>query len=321
MSTVTTGWNFADVFEALADRFPDAPAQIQGDRRYTWAEFDRRADGVAAALIAHGVRRHDKVAQYLYNCPEYLESMYGMFKVGAVPINTNYRYGVDEIAYLWDNADVVAVVFHGTFTERIAELRDRLPRIRTWLWVDDDAATGSGPCRMSSGARPPPRLRTLAEVDAAVARDEALLARYRLQLEELEAKGKVTVHARELVRIVERRLTLLRLRRRSRILARLNQHQRAALEQLLGLLSQAAREHGIHSGVYPIPQIVARPDQTEKRLRVRRGKFRIPATAPLRIASRQASSNSFSRNGSPTCTVGRFASASSSNSAEAMVAP
>jgi hypothetical protein len=82
---------------------------------------------------------------------------------------------------------------------------------------------------MSSGARPPPRLRTLAEVDAAVARDEALLARYRLQLEELEAEGKATAHARELVRIVERRLTLLRLRRQSRILARLNQHQRSAL--------------------------------------------------------------------------------------------
>ncbi len=82
---------------------------------------------------------------------------------------------------------------------------------------------------MSSGATPPPRLRTLAEVDAAIARDEAQLARYRLQLEELEAEGKPAVRARELVRILERRLTLLRLRRQSRILARLIQHQRALL--------------------------------------------------------------------------------------------
>ena len=82
---------------------------------------------------------------------------------------------------------------------------------------------------MSSGARPPARLRTLGEVDAAVARDEALLARYRLQLEELEAEGKAAARGRELVRIVERRLTLLRLRRQSRILARLTQHQRALL--------------------------------------------------------------------------------------------
>jgi acyl-CoA synthetase (AMP-forming)/AMP-acid ligase II len=67
------GWNFADVFEAVAERFPDAPAQIQGDRRFTWAEFDRRADGVAASLVAHGLSRGDKVAQYLYNCPEYVD--------------------------------------------------------------------------------------------------------------------------------------------------------------------------------------------------------------------------------------------------------
>ena len=39
------------------------------------------------------------------------------------------------------------------------------------------------------------------------------------------------------------------------------------------------------------------------------------------ISSRQASSSSFSVNGSPTCTVGRGASAASENSADAMVAP
>ena len=68
--------------------------------------------------------------------------MFGMFKIGAVPINTNYRYAVDEIAYLWDNADVVGVVFGGTFTDRCEEVRARRPAIGLWLWVDD----GGGPC-------------------------------------------------------------------------------------------------------------------------------------------------------------------------------
>jgi len=141
-SAFAHGWNFADVFEALAERFPDAPAQIQGARRYTWVDFDRRADGIAATFVAHGLTRNDKVAQYLYNCPEYLESMYGMFKIGAVPINTNYRYGIEEITYLWDNADIVGVVFGATFADRCDEMRRRRPEIRLWLCVDD----GSGPC-------------------------------------------------------------------------------------------------------------------------------------------------------------------------------
>jgi acyl-CoA synthetase (AMP-forming)/AMP-acid ligase II len=141
-SAALDGWNYADVFEAIAERFPDAPALVQGARRFTWADFDHRADGIAATLIAHGLGRTDKVAQYLYNCPEYLESMFGMFKIGAVPINTNYRYGVEEIAYLWDNADIVAVVFGGTFAETCEDMRRRRPEIRVWLWVDD----GGGRC-------------------------------------------------------------------------------------------------------------------------------------------------------------------------------
>jgi 3-oxocholest-4-en-26-oate---CoA ligase len=136
------GWNFADVWEAVAETLPDAPAQVQGDRRFTWKEFDRRADGVARWLLDLGVEKQDKVAQYLWNCPEYLETMFAVFKAGMVPVNTNYRYADEELLYLWDNADAVAVVFHGTFADRIDVLRNKLPDVKGWLWVDD----GSGPC-------------------------------------------------------------------------------------------------------------------------------------------------------------------------------
>ena len=129
------------MFEAVADRQPDALAQRHAGRTTTWAELDRRADGVAATLLAAGVAEQDKVAQYLYNSPPYLETTFGAFKAGLATVNTNYRYTADELTYLWDNADVVAVVFHGTFVDRVDEVRARLPRIRTWLFVDD----GSGP--------------------------------------------------------------------------------------------------------------------------------------------------------------------------------
>jgi fatty-acyl-CoA synthase len=136
------GWNYAEIWEVIAQQIPDAPAQIQGDVTYSWREFDERANGIARTLLDAGAQEQDKVAQYLHNCPEYLESMYGAWKAGLVPINTNYRYADDELAYLWTNADAVAVVFHGTFAENIERIRDRVPDVRTWLWVDD----GSGPC-------------------------------------------------------------------------------------------------------------------------------------------------------------------------------
>ena len=136
------GWNFANVWELVAGQVADSPAQIQGERVLTWAEFDRRADGVAQFLLHAGVAEQDKVAQYLYNCPEYLESVFASLKAGLVPINTNYRYADAELVYLWDNADVVAVVFHGSFTDTIERIRAQVPRVATWLWVDD----GSDPC-------------------------------------------------------------------------------------------------------------------------------------------------------------------------------
>ncbi len=130
------GWNFADIFEVIAEQLPDAPAQLFGGHSTTWAEFDARADGVASVLLQEA-RQQDKVAQYLRNRPEYLESIYACFKAGLAPVNTNYRYTDDELLYLWGNADVVAVVFAGEFSETCDRVRGKLPAIRTWLWVDD----------------------------------------------------------------------------------------------------------------------------------------------------------------------------------------
>jgi acyl-CoA synthetase (AMP-forming)/AMP-acid ligase II len=135
------GWNIADVLEVVAQEVPDSPAAIQGDRAVTWRQLDRRANAVAAHLLGLGLGRQEHVAQYLRNGPEYIESLYACLKAALVPVNTNYRYGSDELVYLWDNADIRAVVFHGEFTAQIELVRDRVPGVRTWLWVDD----GTGP--------------------------------------------------------------------------------------------------------------------------------------------------------------------------------
>jgi fatty-acyl-CoA synthase len=135
-------WNVADTCEAFARAVPDRTAVVQDARRLSWRDFDRRADGIAATLLDHGLARQDRVALYLYNCPEYLESFVAATKASLVPVNTNYRYADDELAYLWNDADAAAVVFHSVFTDTVERLRARVATVRLWLWVDD----GSGPC-------------------------------------------------------------------------------------------------------------------------------------------------------------------------------
>ena len=142
VEAVATDWNLADIYEAVAVRVPDRACQIQGDRVVTWGEFDRRANALAADFLAAGLSQQSKVACYLYNCPEYMETVVAAFKVSAVPVNTNFRYGPEEILYLFDNADAEAVVFHASFTDLLEGIRDRLPKVRRWYVVADEAGTG-----------------------------------------------------------------------------------------------------------------------------------------------------------------------------------
>ena len=137
-----TQWNYADVWESIAGIQPDQPAIIQGDRTVSWGQFEARSAGVAGWLSSLGAVHQDKVALYLYNAPEYMESVFASLRIGLVPVNTNYRYGDEELLYLWDNADAIAVVFHGTFAERIEGIRSKATKVKGWLFVDD----GSGPC-------------------------------------------------------------------------------------------------------------------------------------------------------------------------------
>jgi acyl-CoA synthetase (AMP-forming)/AMP-acid ligase II len=138
----TTGWQYADVWDVVAECHPQSVALVHGDRRTTWADFRDRAARLARSLVDGGAARGDRVAQYLYNGPEYLEVSYAAYQAGLTPVNTNYRYRADELTYLWDNSDAVAIVFHGSFAGTVDEVRGDVPPVSRWLWVDD----GSGPC-------------------------------------------------------------------------------------------------------------------------------------------------------------------------------
>jgi acyl-CoA synthetase (AMP-forming)/AMP-acid ligase II len=135
-----TDWTFATVYEAIAERVPDRACQVQGDRVVTWRQFDRRANALAADMLEAGLGFQSKVAVYLYSCPEYLETYVAAFKGGFVPANTNYRYGPEEVFYLFDNADAEAVVFHAAFATLLEGIRPRLPQVRRWYCVADGTA-------------------------------------------------------------------------------------------------------------------------------------------------------------------------------------
>jgi 3-oxocholest-4-en-26-oate---CoA ligase len=133
-------FNLADLFEHAVDHFAEREYVVAGGRRRTYAELEARSNRLAHHLADQGVGPGDHVGIYAYNCVEWVETLWAVFKLRAVWVNINYRYVEDELAYLFDNADLVALVFQREFAPRVAGVRDQLPMLRYAVMLDD----GSG---------------------------------------------------------------------------------------------------------------------------------------------------------------------------------
>src|ERR1700742_3564325 len=122
--------SFGTIWEAIARDLPDAVAISEPAQDYTFAPWEDRAARLAAALSAAGVGPGDKVACYLYNGAPYLETLFAAFKLGAVPVNANYRYTKDELTALLADADAAALVFSGDLAANVVHAASALPSLR-----------------------------------------------------------------------------------------------------------------------------------------------------------------------------------------------
>lgn len=132
-------FHFANAWELIADVVPDHCALICGDDRRTWRAYEDRAARIAAVFVEHGLGPDSKVGLYMHNSNEYAEAHFGAFKMRGVPINVNYRYGVEELVYLFDNADAEAVVYEARYASLMDAARKRLPKLRCLIQVADDS--------------------------------------------------------------------------------------------------------------------------------------------------------------------------------------
>jgi fatty-acyl-CoA synthase len=86
--------------EALGER----TAVVHGDRRYDYAELQRRCNRMASALLDRGLERHDRVAVLCPNIPALLEAHYGIPLAGGVLVAMNTRLNSDEIRYILEDS-------------------------------------------------------------------------------------------------------------------------------------------------------------------------------------------------------------------------
>jgi 3-oxocholest-4-en-26-oate---CoA ligase len=130
-------FNLADLFESVAARVPGRDAVAWRDTRLTYRQLDQRANRLAHGLEARGIDLDGHVGVYMYSRPEYLETMVASYKARAVPINVNYRYVGEELAYLFDDAELRVLVLEAGFAPIVASIRKQLPHLDHFIVVDD----------------------------------------------------------------------------------------------------------------------------------------------------------------------------------------
>ena len=122
------------------------PSRIDSFRsELTWSEFDRKANRMANFLLTRRMRKGSKVAILLMNCLEWLPIYFGILKSGAMAVPLNFRYTPEEIKYCLELADAEVLVFGPEFVGRIEAICDRLPKVRSLIYVGEDCPSFAEP--------------------------------------------------------------------------------------------------------------------------------------------------------------------------------
>lgn len=130
--------------EHVADTVGDRAAVVYGERSVTFAELDERANRLAHHLASNGVGAGSHIGVYSRNSIEAVETMVAAYKLRAVAINVNYRYVHGELRYLFDNADLVALVHEQRYADTVAAVLPETPKLRHVVVVDDGSEADYG---------------------------------------------------------------------------------------------------------------------------------------------------------------------------------
>jgi fatty-acyl-CoA synthase len=129
--------NPLNFLERSAFVYPNKPAVVYQDRRYTYAEFSDRVNRLAGALKQAGVRPGDRVAFLVPNLPPMLEGHYGPLRLGAILVAINIRLSPREVAYILNHSGAKVLVFDSEFAPTVRAIRDDVTGVSTFVQVVD----------------------------------------------------------------------------------------------------------------------------------------------------------------------------------------
>ena len=130
METPLTPLEFARRARKL---YPERVAVIDGDSRWTYAQFLDRCDRWSAALQKLGIGPGDRVAYLSPNTHAQLESFYAVPQIGAVLVPLNYRLTADDFVYLINHSGSRMVCADRDYLGTIDSIREQLPKVEHFV--------------------------------------------------------------------------------------------------------------------------------------------------------------------------------------------
>src|SRR5437763_14228380 len=130
METPLTPLEFARRARKL---YPEQIAVIDGESRWSYAQFLDRCDRWSAVLQRLGVGAGDRVAYLAPNTRAQLESFYSVPQLGGVLVPLNFRLSADDFTYLINHSGARVVCAHRDYLEAINNIRSRLPCVEHFV--------------------------------------------------------------------------------------------------------------------------------------------------------------------------------------------
>ena len=122
--------------------YPNQPAVIHGERRYTWAETYARSRRLASALVEAGIRAGDTVALMAANTPEMVEAHFGVPMSGGVLNTLNTRLDAEAIAFMLKHGEAEVLITDTEFAPVVAAALKQAGRRITVVDIVDALGPG-----------------------------------------------------------------------------------------------------------------------------------------------------------------------------------
>jgi fatty-acyl-CoA synthase len=135
MHSITRRQTLADLLHRSAAKMPGKLAVVCGDSSWTYAEFDRISQRVAAGLAERGVTKGSRVAVLARNSHGFVAMRFALARLGAVLVPINFMLKAEEVAYILRHAGATMLATDSGLAAlaRAAIVLDTAVRDLVWL--------------------------------------------------------------------------------------------------------------------------------------------------------------------------------------------